>query len=175
MSLHIIIDGYNLIRASEKLSEIDSYDISKGRDVLVDMLAAYKKIKHHKITIIFDGTNALAFSTCNDRQKGIKIKFSAQGELADSVIKKMAQKEKEKALIVSSDKGITDYCSSVGSAIIGSLEFEDKLFMASYMVQKGVEEDYRDRKTWNFTTKKKGPKHRLSRKKRKNILKVKKL
>ena len=175
MPLHIIIDGYNLIRASDKLSEIDMCDITRGRDVLIDMLAAYKKIKHHKITVVFDGTNAHPFSTCNDQQKGIRIKFSVQGELADSVIKKMSQFDREKALIVSSDKEIIDFCMSMGSTVIGSLEFEEKLFMASYLMEKGLEENHEDKKNWDFTTKKKGPKHRLSKKKRKNILKVKKL
>ncbi|MBU4258375.1 MAG: NYN domain-containing protein, partial [Proteobacteria bacterium] len=49
MSLHIIIDGYNLIRQSNTLSNLDGQDIQLGREALLKMLAEYKKIKHHKI------------------------------------------------------------------------------------------------------------------------------
>jgi len=40
MSIHIIIDGYNLIRQSTTLSILDQQDIMLGREALVDMLAA---------------------------------------------------------------------------------------------------------------------------------------
>ena len=45
MSIHIIIDGYNLIRQSNRLSILDLQDIQLGRDALVDMLAAYNQKK----------------------------------------------------------------------------------------------------------------------------------
>jgi hypothetical protein len=61
MSIHIIIDGYNLIRQSGYLSNLDLQDIQYGRQALIDMLAAYKKIKAHRITIVFDGTRAPQF------------------------------------------------------------------------------------------------------------------
>jgi len=58
LSIHIIIDGYNLIRQSNSLSILDMQDIQLGREALVDMLAAYKKVKPHRITVVFDGTTA---------------------------------------------------------------------------------------------------------------------
>ena len=54
MPIHIIIDGYNLIRRSKKLSAFDVQDIQLGREALIDMLATYKKIKAHRITVVFD-------------------------------------------------------------------------------------------------------------------------
>ena len=59
MSIHIIIDGYNLIRQSTTLSALDQQDIMLGREALVDTLAAYRKIKHHRITVVFDGSTLL--------------------------------------------------------------------------------------------------------------------
>ena len=55
MSLHIIIDGYNLIRQSGQLSMLDMQDLQLGREALVDMLAAYKRFKAHRITVVCDG------------------------------------------------------------------------------------------------------------------------
>ncbi len=42
MPIHIIIDGYNLIRNSNSLSALDRQDMQTGRETLVDMLATYK-------------------------------------------------------------------------------------------------------------------------------------
>src|SRR4030042_998160 len=109
MSMHIIIDGYNLIRQSRFFSPLDNQDIQLGRDALIDTLAAYKKVKGHKITVVFDGARAPFFAGSRDQIKGIKIKFSGNGESADTVIKRMAAGEKEKALIVSSDLDVINF------------------------------------------------------------------
>ena len=174
MAIHIIIDGYNLIRQSDTLHILDQQDIQTGRDALIDLLAAYKKLKPHKITVVFDGANAPLLSNRNDSVKGIEIIFSGQGETADTVIKKIASSKKEKVLIVSSDKEIIDFASSQGASTIGSTEFEEKMRMAEYMMIKGLDED-QDENGWMPTTKKKGPKRRLSKKERRNRIKVNKL
>ena len=106
MSIHIIIDGYNLIRQSTTLSTSDQQDIMLGREALLDMLAAYRKIKPHRITVVFDGHNSPVFSPQRNRQKGISLRFSRSGESADEVIKRMAHREREKALVVSSDRDV---------------------------------------------------------------------
>ena len=90
MAIHIIIDGYNLIRQSDTLNRLDRQDIQTGREVLIDLLAAYKRLKAHRITVVFDGADAPVFSNRRDRLKGIAVRFSGQGETADAVIKKMA-------------------------------------------------------------------------------------
>ena len=173
MSIHIIIDGYNLIRQSNSLSDLDRQDIQLGREALLDMLAVYQRIKRHMITVVFDGTNAPPFSQHENRVKGIKIKFSRSGELADSVIKRMANHEREKALVVSSDMDIVNFAAAKGAATISSSDFEEKITMAVYMDTKGVERE--DEGGWVPTTKKKGPSKRLSKRKRRNRIKIRKL
>lgn len=173
MSIHIIIDGYNLIRQSSSLRLLDHQDLQLGREALVDLLVKYKRIKHHKITVVFDGTKALSFSGHRDYINGIEIKFSRFGESADAVIKKIAAVEKEKALVVSSDREVVDSSCLSGAAVIGSNEFEQKLEMAAD--SDGFNAGGKDEDGWIPTTKKKGPKRRLSKKKRRNRAKIKKL
>ena len=50
--MHIIIDGYNLIRQSATFSRLDLEDMQTGREALIDALADYKKIKRHRITVV---------------------------------------------------------------------------------------------------------------------------
>ncbi len=173
MSIHIIIDGYNLIRKSPALGALDRIDIQQGRDALVDRLAAYKQIKPHRITVVFDGSNTFSFSQSRDYIKGIEIKFSRGGESADTVIKKMVGNQREKALVVSSDKEVVKVAESFGAATISSFEFEEKLAMAEFKSVKDL--DGEDPRGWIPTTKKKGPSRRLSKRLRRNRLKIRKL
>lgn len=45
MALHIIIDGYNLIRQSRQLAAFERMDLQTGREALLDQLAVSKKVK----------------------------------------------------------------------------------------------------------------------------------
>ncbi len=174
MALHIIVDGYNLIRNSAALEELDRQDIQLGREALMEMLAAYKKIKRHKITVVFDGTDAPLLSRSHDRVKGITVRFSRAGETADDLIKRMAAHDREKALIVSSDREIVAAASACLAATIGTAEFEQKLFMAGADVNGGAEEgdDVDDRP---FSTQKKGPRRRAPKSRRRNRRRIGKL
>jgi len=173
MPIHIIIDGYNLIRQSAALSAMDEQDIMLGREALVDMLAAYRKIKPHRITVVFDGSRSPAFSPQRNSQKGISMCFSRRGESADDVIKRMAHREREKALVVSSDREVADSASSCGAATISARQFEARIAMAVHIDSPigGAE----DSGGWIPTTKKKGPSRRLPKKKRRSRMKIKKL
>ena len=173
MPIHIIIDGYNLIRQSNSFSDFDRQDIQLGRETLVDTLAAYRRIKHHKITVVFDGTNAPPFSRHENQIKGIKVKFSRKGELADSLIKRMVNREREKALVVSSDLDIVNFAAAKGAATISSSDFEEKITMAVYIDTKGLERE--DEGGWVPSTQKKGPSKRLSKRTRRNRIKIRKL
>ena len=173
MSLHIIIDGYNLIRQSSKLSVLDNQDIQFGRDALIQDLVAYKKIRAHRITVVFDGTNAPSVSERRTRVSGIDIRFSARGELADQLINRMVLKSGAQAMVVTSDRAVADFAVHHGAAAISSQKFEDKLSMAAYMDAKGLETE--DNEGWTPTTKKKGPNRRLKKKDRRIKAKTQKL
>ena len=173
MSIHIIIDGYNLIRQSNRLSILDLQDIQSGRDALVDMLAAYKKVKSHRITVVFDGTTAPLPSQQRNRRKGITIIFSHKGESADTVIKKMARKERQAALVVSSDQDIVQSAAASGAATVSASDFENKLTMSINMDALQIDPD--EYEGWQPTTKKKGPSRRMSKRRRKNRAKIRKL
>jgi predicted RNA-binding protein with PIN domain len=173
MSLHIIIDGYNFIRQSDTFRFLDRQSMERGREALVDVLAAYKKIKSHTITVVFDGAQAPPLAPQRDRVKGIIIKFSRNDESADTVIKRLARKERQKALVVSSDREVVGTAESYGAATIGTEAFENKINMAHQMVGAAIERDGHE--SWKPTTKKKGPSRRLSKRKRRNRVKIKKL
>jgi predicted RNA-binding protein with PIN domain len=171
MSVHIIIDGYNLIRQSSQWSTLDLQDMQLGREVLIKALAEYKKRRPHRITVVFDAADAPGFMDRNDNIRGISIKYSQSGESADTLIKRMANELREKALVVSSDRDITDYAAGRGAAVIGSPDFEMKMAMAAF----GGPGDEDEATGWTPTTRKKGPGRRLPKRRRRNRSKIGKL
>jgi hypothetical protein len=89
------------------------------------------------------------------------------------VIKRMAHREREKSLVVSSDREVAEFAAAKGAATISAQEFETKIEMAAHFDGPNGEEE--DSRGWIPTTRKKGPSRRLSKKQRRNRMKTKKL
>ncbi|MFO7709217.1 MAG: NYN domain-containing protein [Desulfobacterales bacterium] len=172
MATHIIVDGYNLIRRSPTLSRLDRRDLALGREALISGLAAYRKIKPHRITVVFDGVDAPADSPARDVQRGVHVLFSRCGETADAVIVRLAGQEREKALVVTSDGAVARAAQACGAAAIDSPEFEFYLMQAAVKEAVPFEEEPAARRV---DTRKKGAGHRLPKRVRKNLNKASKL
>ncbi len=172
MSLHLIIDGYNLIRQSPELLDQEAQDLRWGREALLERLAAYRRMKKHAITVVFDGWESGAGLGDRDRFQGMIIIYSPRGEKADEVIKRLADRERERSLVISSDRAIMDHAERVGAAVMSSDEFIFRLHCALH--EDGSPEIYEDEVPWS-STKKKGPAHRDSKKLRRQRRRVKKV
>lgn len=173
MSIHLIVDGYNLIRQSKSFQRLDRQSLELGRDALVESLSEYKRLKSHKITVVFDGAHAPYLAPSRDHIKGIRIVISRSGESADSVIIRMARAEREKALVVSSDREVVNSSEAYGATTISAEGFENKIALAVAMGEDVQDRD--DAEGWKPTTKKKGPRRRLPKRKRRNRSKIRKL
>jgi predicted RNA-binding protein with PIN domain len=171
--MHIIIDGYNLVRQSRELSQLDRADIARGREALIEKLAAYRRIKPHRMTVVFDGAGAPALSPGRDRIKGIGIVFSRGGETADAVIGRMARQEGETALVVSSDQAVVRSAQASGAAVIASPEFEARMAMAGAL--EAGEPTQENQPARRVSTRKKGAGRRLPKRLRQNQRRTAKL
>lgn len=170
MATHIIIDGYNLIRQSPTLAGIDARDLQKGREALVNRLAAYKAVKGYKITVVFDAWKTDNLSEERDKSKGINIIYSRAGEEADEVIKRMSSNIKGSGIIITADNGIAGFAKRQGCTVIEPRAFEERMALAAFSEMKGGDEDY------DYPKKdKKGPSKRASKSERKSLNKLKKL
>ncbi|MFP4193423.1 MAG: NYN domain-containing protein [Desulfosalsimonas sp.] len=175
MGLHLIIDGYNLIRRSARLSLAEAEGLEPGRQALIDRLAAYKRIKGHKITVVFDGAANYEDLSRGTSEKGIRIRFSQSGQSADSVIKKMAAHEKQRALVVTADRALAEAVSTSGAVTVDPQEFEERMEMAAMMRIKGEDPEEETAEPTIDPGKKKGPAKRPPRARRRRRQKVKKL
>jgi predicted RNA-binding protein with PIN domain len=165
--MHIIIDGYNLIRQSDSLRRFERLGLEKGREALIKRLAAYRKLKGHRITVVFDGWIGGPLREERQQSEGVRIIYSRRGEKADEVIKKIARKGSgEELVVVTSDREIVEAVGRSGGVAIASPEFETRMTVeGAVLSEKGVspeEEDDEDPRRGE----KKGPSRRLSKKER---------
>ncbi len=174
MAIHLIVDGYNLIRQSPLFSRQEEFSLEQGRKVLLEYLFAYKKIKKHRITVVFDAAYEPTYTEEAHREKSIKVIFSRKGQTADDVIKRLAHKEGERAIVVTSDRDLANAAEHSGAVSVSSPEFEATLMMAS-MGEKEVEPEEDESSSSRFMTRKKGPSKKLSKKERKSRSKISKL
>ncbi|MBA2847868.1 hypothetical protein G4V39_06500 [Thermosulfuriphilus ammonigenes] len=141
MGIHLIIDGYNLIRQSPALRAAEAEAIESGREALLDLLWRYKKVKGHQVTVVFDAWGSREARRQRQTIKGIKVIYSRAGETADEVIRELVRKEGQRAIVVSSDREVQAYAERFGATSISSPEFESRLELALYQDLKGLEED----------------------------------
>jgi predicted RNA-binding protein with PIN domain len=173
--MHIIIDGYNLIRQSDALRQAERTSLEEGRKALIRRLASYRRSRGHRISVVFDGWQNGPYSEERDREQGVDILYSCRGERADELIKRMISATGEEIVVITSDRGIADFAERRGYTAIPSPTFERR------MEEAGVSGDSRegdsdvDDGEDRDGRKKKGSAHRLPKRKRAALAKLKKL
>ncbi|MDD2903394.1 MAG: NYN domain-containing protein [Syntrophales bacterium] len=171
MSLHLIIDGYNVIRQSPYLQALEARELELGREALLAKLAGYRQYKpQHKITVVFDGWLGGGLKESRDRQAGMVIIYSRRGERADEVIKRLLGKERSRGVVVSSDRELQDYAGRVGAAWISAPEFE-----MSHLAGAAHSPEAEDEEPSHSRPAKKGPSHRPPKRQRQRRQRLKKL
>lgn len=169
--MHLIVDGYNIIRQSPRLQFLDAMDLQAGREALLALLAQYRRRSHHQITVVFDGWQRGDLKESRDRHEGILIIYSRRGERADEVMKRLLTQERERALVVTSDREIQVCAEQVKAAWINAGEFE-----LSYLNDPAeAAEDDAQADSSARGTHKKGPARRLSKRLRQRQQRLKKL
>jgi len=176
--MHIIIDGYNLIRQSDELRRYERVSLEEGRKALIRDVSSYKKRKGHKVTVVFDGWVGGSPEEERDRSSGVNIIYSRKGEKADDVIKRLANERTEEIVVVSSDRDIADFVGRRGGTAVSShqfIELMEKAKSAANIDSRDVEKRFKEDDEEQSLTKKKGPSRRLSRKKKSAMVKMRKL
>ena len=176
--MHIIVDGYNLIRQSDVLRGHERQSLESGRKALIRGLAQYKRLRGHRITVVFDGWEGGSPLEERDLAGGVAIIYSRLGEKADEVIKRLVAAGSEEILVVTSDREIATFAARRGKSSIASPEFAARLDRLAAAPAPGAdnppetEDDEADRPG---AAKKKGPARRLSKQQRAALARIRKL
>lgn len=124
MSLHYIIDGYNIIKHPAFASKIKT--LSDVRNALIRFIEENKlcgSLKN-KVTVVFDGLPHLLFN----RKPGSYEVIFTKGETADDKIKRLVNDSAnpKAVVVVSDDREIAFFIRSLGAKPLGVEEFLKK-------------------------------------------------
>ncbi len=170
MSMHLIVDGYNVIRQVPRLQAMDARDLEAGRLALLEALAAYRQIRPaHKVTVIFDGWQGGGLQESRDRYRGLTVVYSRRGEQADEVIKRLLNREGQRAVVVSSDRELQTFARAVGAAWVAAAQF------ARQYLEGAGDSPADDEADHSAASDKKGPARRLPKQERRRRQRLRKL
>jgi uncharacterized protein len=167
--MHLVIDGYNLLHVTRSLLHVDSNELQRERDALVEELAAYARARCCEITVVFDGWQAGRSTEKKEQKKRIELIFSRLGEKADEVIKRLVREKGSAVIVITSDREISRHAERLSVAWISSERFRDKLDQALMRSEwPGGEREYPSQN-------KKGPSRTLSKRDKRAKAVLKKL
>ena len=139
MSLHYILDGYNIIK---QLPNKDKRKVNSSRDSLSYFIKRHRPqgSRKNKVTIVFDGREDV-FS--NEAKTPIEIIFS-KGESADDKIKKMVERSKnpKQVVVVTDDREIRFFVRYLGAKLMTVDEFLSTAKDKSKETQKNEEKKH---------------------------------
>ncbi len=150
--MQIIVDGYNLVRRSAFLAELDRQDLEAGREGLLQELVSYQAFKRHRITVVFDGRERGYPVERREKRGGLLVVFSRQGEEADEVIRRLSVPG---AVVVTSDRELAEAVERAGAIAVDVEVFWAKVEEETYRRLKGIEEE--EEEEHRSRPKKKGP------------------
>lgn len=121
MSVHFILDGYNVIKKTPVLADKSLRD---GRTALVRLLELKRPqgSPRNKITIVFDGQSGV-FSPLYETGH-VKVVFSSAGSADDRIKRMVEESDHRKCMtVVTDDRAVRFYVRALGAGVLGVGEF----------------------------------------------------
>lgn len=124
MSLHYLLDGYNIIK---QIPELAPKKLEDGRQALIRAIEVQQPqgSPHNSVTIIFDGQPGMLGPI---QTSLVNVVFS-EGESADDKIKYMVEQSRSKKsmVVVTDDRDIKFAVRPLGARVISVKEFWAKM------------------------------------------------
>lgn len=119
---HIVVDGYNVIRADPRLQSIERESLEQARQVLAQMLASSPRLANDTIVIVFDGARGTRSHVHSHRLGRVVLMYSARGQTADDLIVSQAGSltRAGSVVVISNDAEVRERCRAEGCAVSGS-------------------------------------------------------
>ncbi|MFW0883618.1 NYN domain-containing protein [Candidatus Acidulodesulfobacterium sp. H_13] len=176
----IIIDGYNFIFNSYFKLRFKSDELQKLRELTINFLSKYYNVKRNKVIVVFDGYNTdEPYESAYNRQN-IEIIYSKKDEKADDVIVRLA-KSIGNSIVVTNDNEIRRHVSGVNCSCMSIGEFEKIIENIINSDNNGsLSQNYEDEedetaRRHGMSSEKKGNPHKLSKKDRLKMKKIRKI
>lgn len=131
MSLHFILDGYNIIK-SGLIEDFEGKTLEKQRAVLIGLVERRRPhgSGNNSVTVVFDGSYEMAAAYPREQRlaSGIQVVFSG-GESADDKIENIvaARTNAADVVVVTNDKGIKRRLGGRGVKYMSLEDFAERV------------------------------------------------
>ena len=86
---YLIVDGYNIIFAWDRLAEMAKNDLDAARRALMDDLSSYAGFKKARVVLVFDGYKRKGNPGEKSTFHNIQVVYTAEGETGDAYIESL--------------------------------------------------------------------------------------
>jgi len=120
MSVHFILDGYNIIR---QIPQFNDRKLEKERENLILFLETQRPqgSANNPVTVVFDGQPGVGGARVASL---INVIFSCGGSADDTIKDMVAQSEQRKAtVVVTDDRQVRYYVRALGAKVLAVKEF----------------------------------------------------
>lgn len=140
---YLLVDGYNIIFAWEKLKTLAEDNMDGARLALMDMLCNYQALRQCSLMVVFDAYRVEGHTTEISSYHNIQVVYTKEAETADQYIEKFAHENASRFDVsVATSDGIEQVIiMGQGCHLISAREFETEL----ERVNRQLREDYLER------------------------------
>lgn len=126
---YLIIDGYNLIFAWDRLRQASEKDFSLARDVLITMMCNYSSFRRVKVIIVFDAYKNRGGEGSLEKYGNVTVAYTKEGQTADAYIEKTAHAlvKEHSVRVVTSDMQEQFIVLGVGALRVSTQEFAKEM------------------------------------------------
>lgn len=123
---YILIDGYNVIYAWERLRELANVNMDSAKDALLDEMCNYQAIKGCELIVVFDAYKVKGHGTEYLDFNNIHVVYTKEAQTADQYIERFAHEhsKKHRITVVTSDGIEQVIILGQGCGLVSSREFE---------------------------------------------------
>lgn len=125
----LIVDGYNVINAWQRLKKISENDLESSRDALISYIMEYSKLKGYEAYVVFDAYNVKGVDEKIENINGIKVIYTREKQTADSYIEKFIStlSKYDEVAVATSDYAEQQIALGKGAIRISSRELIEDL------------------------------------------------
>lgn len=120
----LFVDGYNIINAWDKLSDLSKLSLDTARNELIDIMAEYQAYTGIKVVIVFDAYQVKGSSLKEEIIKGVRVVYTKERETADHYIEKTIDTigKRKKIRVATSDRIVQQIVLGRGGTRISARE-----------------------------------------------------
>ncbi len=134
---YLLVDGYNVIYASDKLKSLAVTDLKAARDSLVDILINFQGYRRENVILVFDAYKVPGGTEHMEERAGLTIIYTKEAETADQYIEKAAHEigKKYRVTVATSDAIEQVIVMSSGAIRLSARDFWAEIERTNEMIR----------------------------------------